>query len=166
MVNIYKYPVTLTEDDNNTLLVTFPDFPDAITFGEDEEDALFHASNALTEVIHARIADREPIPDPSPIDGHAAYLPPMVAAKIALYQAMQKHDIKKATLARQLDCNQKQIDRLLDVGHNSSIDQLSKAYAACGLRLIISTERENKTTTKPKPRRASGLPKRKKLARA
>lgn len=28
-----RYPVRLTPDDNNTVLITFPDVPEAISFG-------------------------------------------------------------------------------------------------------------------------------------
>ncbi|MCC2665482.1 MAG: type toxin-antitoxin system HicB family antitoxin [Geminicoccaceae bacterium] len=41
------YPVVLEPDDNGTLLVTFPDVPEAVTFGEDEGDALKRAVDAL-----------------------------------------------------------------------------------------------------------------------
>jgi antitoxin HicB len=34
-----EYPVTLERDDNGTILVSFPDLPEAHTFGEDESDA-------------------------------------------------------------------------------------------------------------------------------
>jgi antitoxin HicB len=33
------YPIVLEPDDNGTLLVTLPDVPEAVTFGEDEADA-------------------------------------------------------------------------------------------------------------------------------
>ncbi len=63
-----KYPVIFTKDSNDTLIVTFPDFPEAITFGENIEDALFHAQNALTEAVFARVVNKEEIPCPSPIE--------------------------------------------------------------------------------------------------
>ena len=47
-----SYPISLTPDDNGTLLVTFPDVPEAITVGEDEEDAKVQALDAL-EADHA-----------------------------------------------------------------------------------------------------------------
>jgi hypothetical protein len=37
------YPVTLTPDDNDAILVTFPDVPQAITFGDTVEEALERA---------------------------------------------------------------------------------------------------------------------------
>ena len=40
------YPVELKRDTNGTLLVTFPEFAEAVTFGEDEGDALLRAEGA------------------------------------------------------------------------------------------------------------------------
>jgi len=44
---MFDYPVTLTPDDNGTVLVTFADVPEAITFGADEDEALLNAIDAL-----------------------------------------------------------------------------------------------------------------------
>ena len=44
---MYRYPAEFERDDNDTYLVRFPDIPEAITFGEDVEDALRHAGEAL-----------------------------------------------------------------------------------------------------------------------
>jgi len=41
------YPVKLKRDDNDTILVSFPDFPEAHTYGDDEGDALERAKDAL-----------------------------------------------------------------------------------------------------------------------
>ena len=62
---MYAYPITLTPDDNGTLLVTSPDFPELASFGDTIEDALRHARGALLEAIAARIYDGDPIPQPS-----------------------------------------------------------------------------------------------------
>src|SRR5271155_2248634 len=59
------YTVTLTPDENGTVLVTCPDLPEVITFGEDEEDAIGRGADAIKEALAARIARREDIPDPS-----------------------------------------------------------------------------------------------------
>jgi antitoxin HicB len=47
------YPVILERDDNDTLLVSFPDFPEAHTYGIDREEALTHAQDALASAIDA-----------------------------------------------------------------------------------------------------------------
>jgi len=49
------------------MLVTFPDVPEAVTFGADEADALHHAADALETAFMAYIEDGRPIPEPSPI---------------------------------------------------------------------------------------------------
>ncbi len=59
-----RYAVKLTKDDNGTILATVPDIPEAITFGEDQEDALARAADAIETAIMARIAAREDIPSP------------------------------------------------------------------------------------------------------
>lgn len=133
-----QYSVKLTKDDNGTMLVSFPDFEDAITFGDDEKDALFHAQNALDEVIAARIACREFIPEPTHRKGHKLVaLTPLTEAKLLLYWSMEEKGLRKADLARLLSCNQKQVDRILDVRHNSSLGQLQRAFAVLGKRMTV-----------------------------
>jgi antitoxin HicB len=47
---MFDYPVNLTPDDG-TVLVTFPDVPEAITFGMDEDEALLQAVDALETAL-------------------------------------------------------------------------------------------------------------------
>jgi antitoxin HicB len=41
-----RHPVIMTED-NGTILAICPDFPEAATFGDDREDALLRAIDAI-----------------------------------------------------------------------------------------------------------------------
>ena len=52
------YPVTLEPDINDTVLVSFPDFPDAHTFGDDENEALARAVDLLEDVLADYIESR------------------------------------------------------------------------------------------------------------
>ena len=135
-----KYPIALERDDNDTFLVTFPGFPEAVTFGEDEAEARMHAVGALIAVISARMDDGEDIPSPSPIrpGQKSVTLPPLVAVKAAIYMEMRRQHVTKSELARRLDQNPKQVDRLLEVTHSSRHDQLDRALAALGKRLEIT----------------------------
>ena len=47
---MFDYPVILTQD-GATVLVTFPDVPEAITFGADEDEALLQAVDALETAL-------------------------------------------------------------------------------------------------------------------
>ena len=56
------YRIELTPDDNDTYLVTSPDFPELTTFGEDEAAAMAAASSAIEEAVAARIARGADVP--------------------------------------------------------------------------------------------------------
>ena len=132
------YPVEFERDTNGTLLVTFPEFAEAVTFGEDESDALLRAVDALETVLAARMDDREEIPLPSPAAGRpCAVLPALTAAKVLLYRAMREARVGKADLARRLGWHGPQIDRLLDLNHASRLDLIKAALAVLGKRLSV-----------------------------
>ena len=58
---MFDYPVTLTPDDG-TVLVTFADVPEAITFGADEDEALLNAIDALETALSFYVDARKPLP--------------------------------------------------------------------------------------------------------
>jgi len=135
------YRLDLSPDSNATLLVTFPDFPEAVTFGEDETDALVRAVDALETVLAARIDDREEIPLPSPVAGRPrVVLPALTAAKVLLYRAIREAGVRKADLARRLGWHGPQVDRLLDLDHASRLDQIEAALAVLGKRLSVELQ--------------------------
>ena len=135
----YAYPALL-EPDEGTILVTFPDVPGAITFGEDEDDALMRAVGALETILGGYIEDRQLIPKPSSANGRPLVQPGLLTSlKLSLYEAMQARGWRKADLARALAQDPRQIDRLLDPRHKSTIGQLEAALAACGKRAQVVT---------------------------
>ena len=137
------YPISL-EDDDGTVLVTSPDFPELTTFGEDRDEAVARAVHALEEAIAARIHDRKDIPTPSQGETYAL-LPTLTSVKVMLYQGMRDQGIGKAELARRLGWHLPQVDRVLDVQHRSRLDQMEAALGAIGRRLHV--------TATPAPRR-------------
>jgi antitoxin HicB len=136
-----SYRVTL-EDDEGTVLVKSPDFPELITFGEDRSDALAYAIGAFCEAIGARIAHHEPIPEPS--RGEASdprvTLPSNIALKARLYQSLLDSGMKKAELARRLNLHRQEIDRLFDINHVTNINKIEAAFAVLGKSLRFEVE--------------------------
>src|SRR5581483_6294649 len=133
-----RYPVKLERDTNGTILVSFPDVPEAHTFGEDREDALARAEDALETALMGYMVDRQPIPKPSPSKrGPFIVVPALTEAKLALYSAMRTSRITKSELARRLNCHLPQVDRLLDLRHSSRLDQLEAAFRALGKQLSV-----------------------------
>lgn len=132
------YPVELVPDDNDSLLVTFPDVPGAISFGSDEGEALANAVDALETIFSALITDRREIPTPSAPRGRKTVSPSLLGSlKISVYRAMRERGWRKADLARSLSLNPRQIDRLLDLRHGSTVAQLDQALKACGKRVEV-----------------------------
>ena len=133
-----SYPIELERDDG-TVLVTSPDFPELVTFGEDRDEALGRAVDALEEAIAARIQDRKDIPMPSQSGETHVLLPTLTAVKVILYQGMRDQDIGKAELARRLGWHLPQVDRVLNINHHSRLDQMDAALGAIGLRLEVTS---------------------------
>jgi antitoxin HicB len=135
------YRVVLERDDNGTVLVTFPDWPEAHTFGETEEEALERAPAALASVIDAYIKARRPLKAPSMGPGPYVPIPSLTVAKMELHDEMLHRKISKSELARRLCAHPPQVDRLLDVHHASRLDQLERAFEALGTRMILAFQR-------------------------
>ena len=135
------YPVTMTPDDNGTLLVTCPDLPEVTTFGDDRTDALRHAADAIEEALAARIAHHDDIPAPSPPRaGRVPSLTPLTIAKVELYRATRAAGISKAELGRRLGWHAPQVDRLFDLRHRSKVEQIEEALRVIGKRLVVSVQ--------------------------
>ncbi|MFL6856352.1 MAG: type II toxin-antitoxin system HicB family antitoxin [Allosphingosinicella sp.] len=129
----------LAPDDNDTVMATFPDFPEAATFGDDEAEALANAVDALETILSAYIADRKDIPDPSPANGRVTVsLTLLGSLKLEVYRAMRARGWRKADLARAMGLNPRQIDRLLDLRHASTVAQLEQALTVCGRSLEVT----------------------------
>lgn len=138
-MNMSKYPVLLSRDTNGTFLVSFPDVPEAHTFGNTEEDALARAVAAIETALMMYMDDHRPIPAPSPGRHGSTHivLPALTQAKLALYEAMREQRVTKAELGRRLGWHMPQVDRLLDLGHRSQLDQLEAAFAALNKKLTV-----------------------------
>lgn len=151
-----KYRAVLKPDSNDTILVSFPDLPGAISFGADRDEALARGRDALISIIEALINHRKPIPMPTEGRGSAVYVPALLEAKIALHNEMLAQSVNKSELGRRLDQHLPQIDRLVDVRHGSQLDQLEAAFEALGKRLTIRVEDSpgrKPAPTKMRPRR-------------
>src|SRR5262249_1128805 len=102
------YRVLLENDDNDTLLVTCPDIPGVVTYGETREAALHHAVDAIETMLASLICRGAPVPRPKRgqrLRNNEALvkLPILAAAKLELYWALKDAGITRAELMRRLD---------------------------------------------------------------
>ena len=136
---MFDYPVTLTPD-GETVLVTFVDVPEAITFGSSLEDALAQAADALETGLSFYVDARKALPPASaPQAGQATVRPSALeCAKLGVYQAMVDQGMRKSELARRLGWHMPQVDRLFDLRHASRLDQIEAAAHVLGKHLEIT----------------------------
>ena len=135
---MFDYPVTLTPD-GGTVLVTFADVTEAITFGADEDEALLQAIDALETGLSFYVDARKPLPAVSVAAlGQKTVRPSALeCAKLGVYQAMTEQGIKKAELARRLGWHMPQVDRLFDLRHASKFDQIEAAANVLGKHIQV-----------------------------
>src|SRR5260370_39880748 len=132
----YAYPYELLPQPEGGFTITFPDVPEAITQGESEEDAAAMAEDALVTALSFYTDGGERLPHPSPAHGcPLAYVPPLVAAKLALHDAMLTAGVSNVALARQLGTDEKTVRRLRDPLHHSRINQVDAPLRMLGQRL-------------------------------
>lgn len=130
------YPIELTPDDNDTLLVTCPLLPMVVTYGDTESDARRHAVDAIEVALATMIEDGEDIPVPAH-DPQAVRLPLLTSLKIQLYWALRAAGTTKAELADRLACDRESVDSLLDLDDATRLDHIDAAFRALGQEVDI-----------------------------
>jgi antitoxin HicB len=132
------YRIKLEPDDNSTLLVTCPALPEVTTFGDNESDAIEHATGAIEEAIAARIADGDDVPAGQQRGPRLVRLPALTVLKVQLYRQLREAGITRAQLARRLGWKRESVDRLFRLDHASRLEQLEAAFAALGQSVSVS----------------------------
>ncbi|MBX9903004.1 MAG: type II toxin-antitoxin system HicB family antitoxin [Burkholderiales bacterium] len=128
----FTYPVKLTRDrKDGGYVVTFRDIPEAITQGNNVEEALSEAEGALQAVIEARIEDALDIPAPSRAKNGElmASSPVTTVLKAAVYLSMREQGVSKSELARRMQIHEKEAPRMLDPYHQTKVVALERALA-------------------------------------
>lgn len=137
----FSFWAKLTADEKDGgWVVTFRDWPEAITQGNSVEDALREAADCLEEALAARLDDRREIPQPSPsVPGeYSVPVPIQTALKAALYLAMQEAKMSQVQLARMLKVDEKEVRRILDPHHQTKLPTLERALAVFGKQIELS----------------------------
>jgi len=133
-----RYPVKI-QPDGKFFLVTFPDIPEAITQGNNIEDALRHGADALESALDFYLESGRPIPAPSKAKRgqYVVELPASVAAKILLVNEMVIQKVRPVDLARRLRITPQEVTRLTNLRHTSKIDGIAGALKVLGKTMEI-----------------------------
>ena len=130
MMNVY--PCKLATDDNGGFVATFPDVRGAVAGGRSRAEALTMAESALAAALAGHVYRGWEIPAPShAVDGQELVaVPPVTAAKLALYTAMRQRRLTHEQLATRVGISEAAARRLLDPRHRSPIDRVEAALRA------------------------------------
>jgi antitoxin HicB len=138
-MNNWNYPVKIVEE-NGDFVVTFRDFPEATTSGDNYKEALELAKDALEVCVAGRIEDELELPFASKMiaDEVLVNLPILLAAKASVYKLWQQSGISKSELAKRLGKTENEARRILAPRHGTKITLLDDAARALGSHLTIS----------------------------
>jgi antitoxin HicB len=134
-----QYPANFEAAEEGGFVITFPDIPEAITQGEDEEDGLRRASDALETALDFYFEAPRPIPAPSkPKRGQRLIeLSASLSAKVLLLNEMVAQKVRPAELARRLKVTPQEVTRLTSLHHTTKIDGIALALKALGKTMEI-----------------------------
>ena len=135
----YTYPAHLERQADGGVLVRFPDFPEALTDGTDEREALAEAADCLSEALAGRIRRGEDIPPPSPLGRatHAVAPDPTIALKAALHSGLRNRGLTVADLAVRLGIDGPRAARLLNPRASTRLASLETALSMLGYAIGI-----------------------------
>ena len=133
------YPATFESEDDGGFVVTFRDLPEAVTQGNNLDEALVAAMYVVGVALEFRIKRDEPWPEPSPVAAgeRLIELPVLTLAKLALMRRMHETGTSKVELARRLGVSEGAVRRLLRFDHRSHIDKIEAALKRLGGRLEL-----------------------------
>lgn len=133
-----KYSISIVKD-KEAYVISSRDLPElnAVAYAEDE--ILKEALDAIETTFMIYMAQRKAIPLPSKKlkDEVLVSLPIRVSAKVALYNEMLNQEVTKAELARRLEWNQVQVDRLWSLDHSTKLEAIESAFHAIGKELDV-----------------------------
>ena len=134
----YTYPCVSAPDEGG-VSISFPDVPEALTCSENRTEAVAMAQDALATALAGYVHERWDVPVPSPAaDGQELIpVPPVVAAKLALYTATRVQGITNVELAARLGVSETAIRKLVNPDHRSHIGQVERALRAVGRTLVV-----------------------------
>ena len=136
----FRYLAVLTDDPDGCVNATFPDVPEAITFGDDRADALRSASEALGLALRGYLADGRDLPEAKAVgeDMVGPYLDDLL--KIVFIESFRRSNVSREEFARSSGLKAWKVDALLDADAANGIAELENALTVLGRKLRVQVE--------------------------
>lgn len=136
--------ITEFVEDEGAYEISFCDFPELEGVSYCKEDVELEAQEMLLANFADYITARKTIPLPTVQrdDAFTIYLPITCCLKIALSNAILASGITHFDLARRLNINAQQIERLVDIHYVSKIDLLEQALYLLGYEATVKISKK------------------------
>ncbi|MCU4389916.1 type II toxin-antitoxin system HicB family antitoxin [Acinetobacter courvalinii] len=134
------YPAKFELQDDGCYVVSFRDIPEALTQGYSLDEARTQAKDVLIDALDFYFEDSRPVPQPSALqEGEELVEMPMsVWAKVLLLNAMLEKRVSQSDLAKLLHKNRQEMQRIVDLNHNTKIDTVVDALKLLGKQPVFS----------------------------
>lgn len=136
-----KFPAKFEPDlEDGGYVVTFRDIPEASTQGDDEAEAIAMAEEVLISSIEYYLEQKKRIPAPSAAapEERCIAIPAIMAAKVLLLNEMIDQGIGPSELSRRMNTIPQNVNRLIDVRHQSKLESIERAVKALGKHLELT----------------------------
>lgn len=134
----FVYRATFAPEEDGGFLVTFADVPEAITQGDDIDDAMSSASEALGLALRGLAKLGREIPEPRTVEGVPVAVDPEIALKLAVISAFRASKISKSELGRRLGKDEAEARRILDPDHPTKLRQLRDTLLVLGKEIVVT----------------------------
>lgn len=126
------------QPDDDGLLVTFPDVPEAITGGKDRSEADANAQDALEVALLTYVEQGRALPLAKARQGVPVNISANVVVKIAFIEAFGASGLTRVALAERLGKQESEVRRMLDPYHGSKLAAMEAGLNVLGKQLVVT----------------------------
>ena len=140
MKSSFAYSIHLRRDPDGGVIATFPDVPEAITHGQNREEAIGQAKVAIAVALFGYLKEGQKAPTPKRRLGDRVAPQTTDLLKIAVVEAWMDSGLSKSEFARMLDIDEKEARRILDPDAATKAHRLEEALLVLGRKVHIAVE--------------------------
>jgi|UniRef100_UPI00402AE6A4 antitoxin HicB len=139
-MNNYQYPVELEDNKEGGFILKFRDFPDLNSEIWSLDELQNTGLSALITILDLYFEHNKVFPKPSAHKENEKVitLPISIIAKMLLLNTMVSSKIRPVDLARKMGVKPQEVNRIIDLTHNTRIDTIQKALNSLGKSLTLS----------------------------
>ncbi len=128
------YPAKFEFQDDGCYVISFRDIPEALTQGFSLDESKEQALDSLITSLDFYFEDNREIPLPSKAQEgeYLIELPISVWSKVLLLNAMLEQHVSQSELAKRLHKTRQEMQRIIDLNHNTKIDTVVEALKQLG----------------------------------